>query len=115
MFRHTATIPAIPDPARVGHVSRSNAAGVIRTLIILAVFVTLLSLIAWSFWILSSGMLGTGYAALIISVLPIGAAACSRRTTNGFAVSLIMVGFVGFALLTAALYGVAGYALIFGG
>jgi hypothetical protein len=115
MIRHSVTIPAFPYPEHAVRVSRTNAADVIRTLIILAVFATLVSAIAWSFWILLNGMLGTGCAALIVSVLLMGAAACSWRTGSGFAVSLIMVGFAGFVSLTAALYGVAGYALIFGG
>jgi hypothetical protein len=96
-------------------VARTTATGAIPILVILAVFGTLASTAAWSFWILLSGILGTGYAALVIGVLLMGAAAYSERTGNGFAVSLIIVGFAGFCLLTVALYGLAGYALIFGG
>jgi hypothetical protein len=95
-------------------VSRSSAIGVVYTLLILPVLVAMLAAIAWLLWVLAKGLLGTLSAALGVVVLLAGAAAFSWCTRRGFADSLIMVGFGGFTLLIAALYGVAGFALIFG-
>lgn len=94
-----------------GHYS---AGGIIGALIVVPMLLTLLAAVAWLSWILADGMLGTLRAALTAVVLLAATAAFSWRTGRSFACSLIMVGFAAFTSLTAALFAVAGYALIFG-
>ena len=84
-------------------------------LTILLMLVILLAAVAWLVWVSADRILGTSCAALIAPGLLAGAAAFSRCSGRPFAYSLIMVAFGSFALFAAALYGVAGYVLVFGG
>jgi hypothetical protein len=81
----------------------------------LPVLATLLVAAAWLFWTLASGAMGSRGAIFTVVALVSAAAAFSRRTPNGFADSLIIVGSGAFILLLATLFGAAGYGLIFGG
>lgn len=94
---------------------RCSVGGMIFTLIILPPLAAFLAAAAWLFWLLANGALGRQGSCLGLVALVAGAAAFSRHTGLGFAGSLILVGFGGLALLLCALFGVAGYALIFGG
>jgi hypothetical protein len=84
-------------------------------LTILLALAVILVATAWLSGVLMRGMIGGPSTFLAV----LGPAACavalSRRTGQGFVSSLIFVGFGGFTLLFAALYVVAGYALILGG
>jgi hypothetical protein len=60
-------------------------------------------------------MLGIPFAVLIAAIFPVGAIGHSRWTGRGLAVSLVSVGFAGFTVLTATLFGVAAYTAIVGG
>ena len=95
--------------------SRYSSGDFLCTVIILPLLVSLLAVLAWLFWILAAGALGAPRAAGIAVVLLAGTAAFSWRTGRGLVYSLMMVGFGSFTLLTAALFAMAGYALIFGG
>ena len=88
--------------------------GIIGTLIIVPMLLTPLAAVAWLSWILADGMLGTQRAALTALVPLAATAAFSWRTGRSFACSLIMVGFGAITSLTAALFAVVGYVLIFG-
>jgi len=83
-------------------------------LTILLALAAILVATAWLSWILMSGMIGGPSTLLAV----LGLVACTvalRRVGQGFVSSLIFVGFGGFTLLFAALYVVAGHALILGG
>jgi hypothetical protein len=97
----------------IARVSRGITSGVVCALII-SLFAVLMATVAWLSWILMSGLLGLPGATFASAVLLLGAAALSARSGRGFADSLVMVGFGSFILLTAALFGIAGYTLIFG-
>ena len=84
-------------------------------LTILLALALILAATAWLSWIAMSGVIGSRGALLAVLGLVACAAALSRRTGQGYARSLIFVGLGGFTLLFAALYVVAGYALIFSG
>ena len=76
-------------------ISRHHSAwGIIGTLIIVLMLLTLLAAVAWLSWILADGMLGTQRATLIAVVLLAATAAFSWRTGRSFACSLIMVWFL---------------------
>ncbi len=92
-----------------------TAGGIVCLLIILAMLVALLGSVLWLCWILLNGLLGFNGAALAVLILAVCAAELSWRGGRGLADSLIMIGFAGFILLTAALFGVAAYRLFFGG
>ncbi len=62
-----------------------------------------------------SGAIGSHSTSLAVLSLVACAVALSWRTGQGFVSSLIVAAFGGFTLLFAALYAVAGYALIRGG
>ena len=94
---------------------RYHAVGVICILILILALIALLGAGGWLLWILASGILGAECVTVVVIGLVAGAAGFSWQTNSGFVGSLIMVGFGGFTVLTAALFGVAGYALIFGG
>ena len=94
--------------------SHHSAGGIIGTVIIVPMLLTLLAAAAWLFWILADGMLGTQRAAFTAVVLLAVTAALAWRTGRRFACSLITVGFGSFTSLTAALFAVAGYVLTFG-
>lgn len=96
-------------------VSRYTAVGIVCALAMLLVFATLLALVAWLFGVLANFVLGTQNATLMVAGWLAGAAAFSRCTGRSFADLLIMSAFGGFTIFVAALYGVAGCALIFGG
>ena len=99
----------------IARVSHYDAGRILGILTMLPLFTALIAAVSWLCWILASGVLGTRYAALAVLVLGVGAAGFSWRTGRSFAGSLIMFGFTGVMLLTAALYGLAGYTLIFHG
>jgi cation transport ATPase len=82
--------------------------------LIISLFAVLMATVAWLSWILMSGLLGLPGATFASAILLLGAAALSARSGRGFADSLVMVGCGSFILLTAALFGIAGYTLIFG-
>jgi hypothetical protein len=103
------------DGTTIGQVSHYNAGGLVCLLIILPVLAALLGVVLWLSWILATGLLGFRGAALAVFGLAVCAAGLSRRSGRGLAGSLIMIGFAGFTLLTAALFGLAGYMLLFGG
>jgi len=84
-------------------------------LILLPLLVASLAAAAWSSWTLAAGALGRQGAVLGVVALVAGAAALSRHTGRGFAHSLILVGFGGLTLLFGALFGVAGFTMMFGG
>jgi hypothetical protein len=96
------------------HGPRDRAEDIICILINLLVLPALLVAVAWLFWILGNGAMGTPGTFLTVASLLVGTAAFSWCTGRGFAGSLIMVGFGVVTLLTAALYGVAGYTVFFG-
>ena len=76
---------------------------------------TSVAVAAWLFWLLANGALGRQGTILGVVSLAAGAAALSWHTGRNFTGSLILVGFGGLSLLICGLYGLAGYALIFGG
>ena len=84
-------------------------------LTILLALAAILVATAWLSWILMSGMIGGPSTLLAVFGLVACAVALLRRTGQGFVSSLIFVGFGGSTLLFAALYVVAGHALILGG
>lgn len=87
----------------------ANRLFALTTLLVLAV---ILAATVWLSWILMSGAVGSYGTLLAVLVLVACAVALSWRTGQGFISSLIVAGFGGFTLLFAALYAVAGYALI---
>ena len=99
----------------IARASHYNVKGIVCILIILPVFAALLGVTLWLSWILANGLLGFKGAAFAVLLLAVWSAELSWRSGRGLAGSLIMIGFAGFVLLTAALFGVAGYTLIFGG
>ena len=84
-------------------------------LAVLLALAAILVATVWLSWILVSGMIGGPSTLLAVFGLVACAVALLRRTGQGFVSSLIFVGFGGFTLLFAALYVVAGHALILGG
>jgi len=103
------------DGIVIARASHYNAGGIVCLLIVLPVLAVLLAVVSWLCWILVNGLLGTNGAALSVLVLVGCSAEFSWRTGRGFGAALIMAGFSGFTLLTAVLFGVAGYKLICGG
>jgi hypothetical protein len=93
----------------------SGAGTTIFAMIMLQVLAVLLVVAVWLFWTLASGSMSSQGAVSIVVGLAVVAAAFSWRTRWSLASSLIMVGSGGFILLLAALFGMAGYRLIFGG
>ena len=84
-------------------------------LAVLLALAAILVATVWLSWILMSGMIGGPSTLLAVFGLVACGVALLRRTGQGFVSSLIFVGFGAFTLLFAALYVVAGYALILGG
>jgi hypothetical protein len=99
----------------VAQASHDSAGGIVCILVVLPVLLVLLAVVAWLCWVLANGLLGTEGAALTVLGLVVCAAEFSWRTGRGFGGTLIMAGFTGVTLLTAVLFGVAGYKLICGG
>ena len=93
---------------------RYSVGGIILSLLVLPLLAASLAA-TWLFWLLANGVLGPRGTLLGVVSLVAGAAALSRHTGRNFTGSLILVGFGGLCLLICVLYGVAGYALIFGG
>jgi hypothetical protein len=84
-------------------------------LLVLSLLAASLAVAAWFFLLLANGVLGRQGTLLGVVSLLAGAAALSWHTGRNFIGSLILVGFGGLGLLICGLYGMAGYALIFGG
>jgi hypothetical protein len=99
----------------VTHVSCRAAIGIACVPTALLISVILLAIVAWFGWVLANSILGTPGATLLVAGLLAVATAFSRCTGRPLGYSLIMVAFGSFMLSAAALYGVAGYVLIFGG
>jgi hypothetical protein len=100
----------------IAQVSHGSMWGVVCVLTIPLVFAALVAAVAWLFWMLASGLLGPLGAAFTVAVLSLGTVTFSWRSgRGGFAGTLIMVGFGSFALLTAVLFGIAGYKLVLTG
>ena len=72
----------------------------------------ILAATAWLFWNVISGAIGGFSTSLALFGLVTCAVILSRRTGQSFVSSLIVAGFGGITLLFAALYAVAGYALV---
>ena len=111
--------PILPRAEQIGaalhNPSFALAANRVFALTILMALAVILAATAWLSWILMSGAIGSHATLLAVLGLLVCAVALSRRTGLHFASSLIVAGFGGFALLFAALYAVAGYAVILGG
>jgi hypothetical protein len=80
-----------------------------------AMLVILLAVALWLLWVLANRMLGEADGVFALAVLLGGAAALSRYSSLHFAGALIVAGFGGLTLSIVALFGMAGYALLFGG
>jgi len=91
-----------------------TAAGLVFTAAILTAFAALLVATAWMFWVLASGTMGSGNALVAIITLVAAAAAFAGHTGRGLVASLVLIGFGGLALLIAALFAMAGCALMTG-
>lgn len=98
----------------LGPPRRYSATGILFTLIVVQALAAILAATAWLSWILLSAAIGGQASTLAVLGLLMCVAAFSWRTSQGFVRSLIMVGFGGFTLLFAALFAVAGDALILG-
>jgi hypothetical protein len=94
---------------------RYSVGGIILTLLVVPLLAASFAVAAWLFWLLANGVLGRQGTLLGVVSLVVGGVALSWHTGRSLTGSLILVGFGGMSLLICALYGVAGYALIFGG
>jgi hypothetical protein len=102
---------ALPTPRG----RRYSVGGIILTLLVLPLLAASLAVAAWLLWLLANGVLGRQATLVGLVSLVTGGAALSWHSGRSFTGSLIVVGFGGLSLLICGLYGLAGYALIFGG
>jgi hypothetical protein len=98
-----------------GQGRRYSVGGIILSLLVLPLLAASLAAAAWLFWLLANGVLGPRGTLLGVVSLIVGGTALSWYTGRNFTGSLILVGFAGLSLLICGLYGMAAYALIFGG
>jgi hypothetical protein len=107
-WRGHRTLPS----ARSG---RYSAGGIILTLLVLALLAASLAVAVWLFWLLAISVLGMPGTLFGVVFLVAATAALRWHTGRSFIGTLILVGFGAVSLLMCWLYGMAGYALIFGG